>query len=125
MPTANVTKYCCKYLDKLYGFANHGAVCSNTYTVENFTVTSSSNFGTWTDNKILSTACYSIDLCQESPTNILRVKYTIGCIPTSLYPLDIDFDVYENGVFWRHAGALDGELEAIDCPSGTCPEICS
>ena len=118
MPTTTITKYCCG-VAQIQRDLTAGVNCGNTYTVQNLTVTSGNNFGTWTDGELLSRTCATVT-CTGATVSIF---IETGCIPKSLDPLVYNLDVYENGTFFAGVG---GPYNIItDCPDGDCPLICN
>lgn len=139
MPTTNLTKYCCVFVRVFPDSANCPNIVTtcdgNNFEVNILSITSGNNFGMWSDAEIKSRAC-GYAACNPSVicTSPTRPRVTrqvdIGCIPKSLLPLQVNFELLLNGVVvetWNINTGSPGSafIGQGDCPTGTCDEFCT
>lgn len=125
MPEASVTKYCCAYFSSDVVYSNPNINCNNTYTVEIVAVYSNNYFLGWGSTVAVNRSCATVTGCEPGKLYYTQV---IGCLPKSIFPIGYNWIIYENGVefdsYLNGASSINspGDLE---CPDGTCPEVCS
>lgn len=124
MPIQNPTVYCCGQGTADSTIVQAGSCNTSGLSIQNIEVNydPGSAYPPFDANEILSRTCLEF-VCKSGN---LHVRATIGCIPTRFFgfsgtDLSIECDVM--------IGAVPNHrvipITIIQCPAGTCPEICT